>query len=373
MIREDFIVSQEEAWDRLDKVIQKRLGAAFSRARAQKLIESGAVTVNGRPKEADYRVRERDEVEIQSSMSKIQSEEREAPKADDRIPCDILFQDEDIAVVHKPAGVATHPGAGHFNDTLVSALRARLDHLSSYGAPLRPGIVHRLDMDTSGLLVVAKSDSAYLKIVAMIKAREVHRHYLALCWGWIKDIGQWLGEGGRKRIGFIKDGAGTIAVPIGRHVVERKKMAAATRAGRDAVTHFRILDHFKALTETPTYTSLSRTSNPESRAPTFTLVEATLDTGRTHQIRVHFKEIGHPLVGDTLYSPRKWQNVTAERDPALGARIAALPGQALVAYRLEFPHPITGAPLKFKCDPQAPLSELLRYLRNHAAEATGEN
>lgn len=351
-----FITSQVEAGERLDKVVRRRLGAAFSRARVQKLIAAGAVKVNGSSRDADYRVKEKDEVKIQTAEVRSQNEEQAGPNPDARIPCEILYDDLDIAVVWKPVGVATHPGAGHFDDTLVSGLKARLDRLASYGAPLRPGIVHRLDMDTSGLLVVAKSDEAYLRLVAMIKAREIHRHYLALCWGWIKENGQWLAEGGRKRIGFIKDGTGTISVPIGRHPVERKKMSAAARHAREAVTHFRILEHFRP---TPS----------ETRIALFTLVEATLDTGRTHQVRVHLKEIGHPLVGDPLYSSRKPLNALTAENPELAARIRALPGQALVAHRLEFPHPITERSLRLECAPPALMADLLRFLQERTSNS----
>jgi len=340
----ELTVKGNEKGSRLDKFLQPYL-PNLSRGRVQALIRSGQVRVNQAQKDPDYRVKAGDcitvmESALQPTISEI------TVKPDSTIPCEILYQDEDIAVVNKPAGVPTHPGPGHWNDTLVSALLARLDTLSSYGAPLRPGIVHRLDKDTTGLLVVAKTDSAYLTLVKMLKAREVHRRYLALCWGNIY-------ERGRKGNEFyeVRGEEGKIWLALGRHTTERKKISSHTRSARPAMTHFRILKRFRIKSE-------SKRGSPVE----WTLVEATLDTGRTHQIRVHFKEIGHPLVGDPLYSSRKLLKPLPSLEPTLFRLITALPGQFLIAHRLEFSHPVTGAPMRFQIPLPPPYQSLLDHL-----------
>lgn len=340
----ELIVKGNEKGSRLDKLLGAYL-QNLSRSRVQALIRSGQVLVNSCQKDPDYRVKAGERIRVMETAF-MPTISEVVVKPDSTIHCDIVYQDENIAVVNKPAGVPTHPGPGHLNDTLVSALLARLGALSSYGAPLRPGIVHRLDKDTGGLLVVAKTDPAYLALVKMLKAREVHRHYLALCWGDIR-------ERVRKKYGFydVQGEEGKIWLALGRHRTERKKISSHTRYARPAMTHFRILKRFFVKSE-------SAIKSPV----TFTLVEATLDTGRTHQIRVHFKEIGHPLVGDPVYSSRKLLQPLA---PVLFRHIIALPGQFLIAYRLEFSHPASGIPMKFQIPLPPPYQSLLNHLEGN--------
>lgn len=279
---------------RIDKVLAHQFNQ-FSRSHLQKWIEDGNVRVNGQPVKPKYKLAVGDQVVI----------EPEAPQKVDltpeKIPLDIVYEDDDVIVVNKPQGMVVHPAPGHPNHTLVNAL---LYHspLSTINGEFRPGIVHRIDKDTSGLLMVAKNDLAHRSLAAQLKAKTNQREYVALVHG------------------VIKQDAGTINAPIGRSKKDRKKQAVVSD-GRHAVTHFKVLHRFLH----------------------YTLVSCRLETGRTHQIRVHMKSIGHPLAGDPLYGPRK----------TLPGR-----GQYLHARLLGFKHPRTGKELVFT----APLPEYFQQM-----------
>lgn len=268
---------------RIDKVLGHHL-KQFSRSQIQKWVTDGNVTVNGQPVKPKYKLAVGDQVVVSP----------EAPQKIDlepeNIPLDIVYEDDDVLVVNKPQGMVVHPAPGHPNHTLVNAL---LYHspLSTINGEFRPGIVHRIDKDTSGLLMVAKNDMAHRSLAAQLKAKTNQREYVALVHG------------------VIKQEAGTIDAPIGRSRKDRKKQAIVSD-GRHAVTHFKVLKRYRH----------------------YTLVSCRLETGRTHQIRVHMKSIGHPLAGDPLYGPRK-----------------TLPGkgQYLHARELGFKHPRTGKQLLF--------------------------
>ena len=279
---------------RIDKVLAHQFNQ-FSRSHLQKWIEDGNVRVNGQPVKPKYKLAVGDQVVI----------EPEAPQKVDltpeKIPLDIVYEDDDVIVVNKPQGMVVHPAPGHPDHTLVNAL---LYHspLSTINGEFRPGIVHRIDKDTSGLLMVAKNDLAHRSLAAQLKAKTNQREYVALVHG------------------VIKQDAGTIDAPIGRSKKDRKKQAVVSD-GRHAVTHFKVLHRFRH----------------------YTLMSCRLETGRTHQIRVHMKSIGHPLAGDPLYGPRK----------TLPGR-----GQYLHARLLGFKHPRTGKELVFT----APLPEYFQQM-----------
>lgn len=282
---------------RIDKQLAHHL-TDVSRSQLQKWIEDGNVTVNGKPVKPKYKLAVGDQVLVQPEKpQKIDLEP-------EKIPLDIVYEDDDVIVVNKPQGMVVHPAPRHPNHTLVNAL---LYHspLSTINGEFRPGIVHRIDKDTSGLLMVAKNDMAHRSLAAQLKAKTNQREYVALVHG------------------VIKEEQGTIDAPLGRSRKDRKKQAVVSD-GRHAVTHFKVLERFQH----------------------YTLVSCRLETGRTHQIRVHMKYIGHPLAGDPLYGPRK-----------------TLPGngQYLHARLLGFKHPRTGKQMTFT----APLPEYFQRMLDH--------
>ena len=276
---------------RLDVYLAKEQ-IAPSRSSIRRLIEGGAVRVNGRVEtKPSYRVRASDIIEV--SLPSPGDAPACVPPED--IAISVLYEDNDVLVVDKSRGMTVHPGAGRTTGTLVNALLGRQMSLSGIGGPLRPGIVHRLDRNTTGVMIVAKNDRAHLKLAADLAARRVGRHYLALVRG------------------NIVENEGVVDAPIGRHPVNRKRQAVII-GGRRAVTRFRVLERYGD----------------------YTLIEATLETGRTHQIRVHMQYIGRPVAGDPLYG-----GVCDE----LG-----LTGQALHSARVEFTHPLTGEHMVFTAD-----------------------
>ncbi len=269
----------------------------ITRSAAQKLIENGLVTVNGLVKAKNYKLSEGDEVET----------EFPEPVPDialpEDIPLDILYEDGDLLVVNKPKGMVVHPAVGNLTGTLVNALLFHCkDGLSGINGVIRPGIVHRIDKDTSGLLVVAKNDEAHNSLAMQIKEHKADRIYRAVV------------------VGNPKDDEGVIDKPIGRHPTERKKMAIAV-GGRNAVTHYKVIERYKG----------------------FAYCEMRLETGRTHQIRVHMASIGHPLLGDTVYGGGNTQ--FEKRHPWIFEGKNS--GQALLAKTLAFTHPRTGEYMKF--------------------------
>lgn len=278
-----------EGGARLDLYLSERL--ELTRSQVKRLVDQELVQVNGEPVKAGYKLKPEDRISVFLPESSELSLEPEP------IPLEIVYEDEELAVINKPRGLVVHPGAGNPDGTLVNALLFHLDELSEVGDPERPGIVHRLDKDTSGLLVVAKTDSCHTYLTQQIKERLVARHYLALVQG------------------VLRDDRGTIEAPIGRHPKDRKKMAVV-EDGRPAVTHFEVLERFAR----------------------HSLVRCRLVTGRTHQIRVHLAHVHHPLVGDPLYGYRT-NNLGAE-------------GQMLHAAYLAFTHP-QGQFLEFSAEPDA--------------------
>jgi 23S rRNA pseudouridine1911/1915/1917 synthase len=278
-------VQSADAGQRLDRFLAQAL-PAFSRARLQTLIREKFVTVNGKPARPRDPVRARAIVEVREpAVTKIDAQP-------EPMPLDILFEDDDLLVLNKPAGVVVHPGAGHQQHTLVNALLGHCKNLSGIGGKERPGIVHRLDKDTSGVLVIAKNDATHRDLSKQFAERTTGKTYLAVV-------------AGRPR-----QKAGTIDAPIARHPVHRQRMSIARRAGRPAKTDYRVLE-----------------SNGD-----VSLLECTIHTGRTHQIRVHLHHLGHPVFGDKLYG---------------GKRAGNFPRQMLHAWKLSFRHPRTGESMSF--------------------------
>ncbi len=307
-------VSQTDAGARLDSFIAAN--SDLSRSSAAKLIDEGAVTVNGKAAVKKYAVREGDEIEV--TIPELQPAQA---KAED-IALDIVYEDKHLLVINKPSGMVVHPAHGNYEGTLVNALLYYCpDELSGINGEQRPGIVHRIDKDTSGLLVVAKTDEAHKGLSAQLADHSISREYRALVSG-----------------GFQCD-EGTVDLPIGRHPVDRKKMAVIRGTGaksRNAVTHYRVLERFGQIS----YLSLQ------------------LETGRTHQIRVHMSSLGHPLLGDTVYGGGGSQ---FEKKHA-----ALLSGQCLHAKRLSFTHPITNEFMTFECELPPDFQSLLKILRGNA-------
>ncbi|GBC84553.1 Ribosomal large subunit pseudouridine synthase D [bacterium HR11] len=303
--RETLSVPAADAGTRLDRFLTARADGR-SRAQVQSLIEQGWVRVNGRVVKPSYRLRAGDTVEV----TWVRFEE-EAGLTPEPGPLRVLYEDESLLVVAKPAGVPVHPGAGHTTGTLVHRLIARYPEVAAVGHPRRPGIVHRLDRVTSGLLVVARTPAAYLRLVEAFQRRRVHKHYVAIVWG------------------RPHPPAGVIETRIGRHPRHRKRFDVVSTGGKWARTRYRLA----ATTET------------------FSRLHVWPYTGRTHQIRVHLTHVGHPIVGDPTYGHRGWHTV---RDPVLRdllRRMARRPAIALHAGCLALPHPVTGTVLRFRLPP----------------------
>ncbi|WP_019771811.1 RluA family pseudouridine synthase [Streptococcus sobrinus] len=284
---------------RLDKALADLTN--MSRSQANLAIKEGTVLVNGRTQKAKYNVKTGDIISYEEPKEEVLDY-----LAED-IPLDIIYEDQDVAVINKPQGMVVHPSAGHSSGTLVNALLYHIKDLSTINGIVRPGIVHRIDMDTSGLLMIAKNDQAHQALASELKDKKSLRKYLAIVHG------------------NLPNDRGVIEAPIGRSEKDRKKQAV-TAKGKPAVTHFKVLERFGS----------------------YTLVELRLETGRTHQIRVHMAYIGHPLAGDPLYGPRK----------TLKGR-----GQFLHAQTLGFTHPRTGKLVEFSVQPPAIFQETLDKLR----------
>jgi 23S rRNA pseudouridine1911/1915/1917 synthase len=310
-------VASEEAGKRLDQFLAARL-EGVSRARVQEMIAEGKALVNDAPAKASFKLRGGETITI------IGEPHRAPLKAiAEEIPLDIVFEDNDLAVINKPAGMMVHAGAGATDDarnrgTLVNALLHHLGSLSGVGGALRPGIVHRLDKETSGLIIVAKNDTAHRKLSAQFAAREVRKKYVALVHGWVK-----------------KD-SGTLTQSISRDRVRRTRMTTRLEGGRTAVTHYKVVRRL------------------DTKYGKFTLLDIKIDTGRTHQIRVHVAAMGHPVVGDTTYgAPKQARGKNA---------VIALPRNFLHAAELEFQHPRTGATIALKSQLPQALQEFLKKL-----------
>lgn len=293
-----FEASPEMDGERIDKCISGYLDT-LSRSYIQKIIKDGNVFVNNTPVKANYKIKSDDSVRFIIP----ESVEPNIPAQD--IPLDILYEDKDLLIVNKPKNMVVHPAPGHFEGTLVNAIMYHCkDELSGINGVMRPGIVHRIDKDTTGSLIVCKNDETHNAIAALLKTHDVTRKYRALVFG------------------NVKDDEGTVDAPIGRHPIDRKKMAINEKNGKTAVTHYRVLERFNG----------------------YTYVECQLETGRTHQIRVHMASIGHPLLGDAIYTTRKTP--------------FKLEGQVLHAMTIGFVHPSLNEYMEF----EAPLPEYFKKL-----------
>ena len=309
-----FTVTESEAGQRLDTVIVARL-STISRSRASRLIHSGHITVNGLIKKPGYLIKPGDFVQ-----SEIPSPEPIKCKPE-AIPLSILHEDRDIIVLNKAPGLVVHPGAGHNSRTLVNALLSHCPDLEGIGGSIRPGIVHRLDKDTSGTLVVAKNDMAHQSLSRQFKMREVRKIYLALVYG------------------EVKQASGVIDFPIGRHPTDRKKMSIQSRRSRPTETRWEVREVF----------------------PGVTLLEIDLRTGRTHQVRVHCAAIDHPVVGDATYGgKRRWKDLA--QGPIQDV-LRAIRRQMLHAWQLSFVHPRTGQSMIFKSPLPEDMASVLDSLR----------
>lgn len=300
-------ITEEFVKTRLDVFVSSYM--SITRSSAQNLIDEGNVTVNGKVESKNYKLRSGDNVEIEESEPKI------LDVIPENIPLNIIYEDSDIIVINKPSGMVVHPAPGNESGTLVNALLYHCgDTLSGINGVIRPGIVHRIDKDTSGLLVVAKNDDAHVFLSSLLKDHGIKRTYHAII------------------IGHMKEQNGTVNAPIARHPIDRKKMAAVS-GGREAITHYEVIEEYTG----------------------YSYLKLNLETGRTHQIRVHMSYKGHPIIGDTTYGGGK---TTFEK-----ANSALLDGQILHAKELSFPHPKTKEMMRFECDLPENFSILLDKLR----------
>lgn len=291
----------EQNNQRIDKFLAEQMPET-SRSYIQKLIKEGLVTVNLQPMKANYKTNTDDVIHL--TLPDLKEPDITA----ENIPLDILYEDSDILVVNKPKSMVVHPAPGHYSGTLVNAVMYHCkDHLSGINGIMRPGIVHRIDMDTTGSLLVCKNDIAHQALAEQLKEHSITRKYHAIV------------------IGNIKEDSGTINKPIGRHPTDRKKMSVHAKNSREAITHYTVLERFRG----------------------YTYIECTLETGRTHQIRVHMASIGHPILGDTVYGPAK--------------SAFHLQGQTLHAKVLGIMHPRTHEYMEF----DAPLPEYFQKLLFH--------
>lgn len=288
----------EKGGERIDKYLSEQL-EDMTRSHIQKLIKENMVRVNGMAVKSNFKLSASDQIEVEIP------ELKEPDILPENIPLDILYEDQDILVVNKPKGMVVHPAPGHYTGTLVNAIMYHCkDNLSGINGVLRPGIVHRIDMDTTGSLLICKNDRAHQALAEQLKEHSITRKYHAIVHG------------------RLKEDEGTIDKPIGRHPIDRKKMSVHCTNGREAITHYRVLKRFQQ----------------------FTYIECQLETGRTHQIRVHMSSIGHPILGDQIYGPAKCPY--------------KLQGQTLHAKVLGITHPTTGKYMEF----DAPLPDYFQAL-----------
>ena len=303
MDKKEYKISEEFVGLRLDKAISMK-DESLSRVAVQRMIDEENILVNGKPTKTSYKLKLNDVVTI------IKEEPKEVEIKAENIPLDVIYEDKDILVVNKQKGLVVHPGNGNPDGTLVNAIMARCkDSLSGIGGEIRPGIVHRIDKDTSGLLIVAKNDAAHINVSEQIKNHEVKKTYIALVRG------------------IVKENQATINMPIARSEKDRTKMAVSKK-GKEAITHITVLERFDG----------------------FTLLEVNIETGRTHQIRVHLAQIGYPIVGDFVYSN--------------GRNPFGVEGQMLHSSKLDFVHPTTGEKMHLEAKLPEYFEEVLNKLKS---------
>ncbi len=306
----EIVVEKEEVNTRIDRYIPEKR-PEFSRSAIQRLLEEKNILVNGKEVKPSYKVQEGDKIVVQELPAKETSIKAQ------EIPLEVIYEDQDMVVINKPKGMVVHPADGNPDGTLVNAVMALCKgSLSGIGGEIRPGIVHRLDKDTSGIIMVAKNDLTHIHLSEQIKNHEVKKTYIALVRG------------------IIKEKEATIHMPIARSKKDRKKMAV-DKDGKDAITHFKVLKRYDK----------------------YTLLEIRIETGRTHQIRVHMAEIGHPVVGDMVYSN--------------GKNEFGIEGQMLHARRLEFSHPTTGEKMILEAKLPAYFEQVLEQLKNREEKDEG--
>ena len=328
-MREEYFVTEETAGDRIDKFLAEQY-ENLSRSFLQKLLKSGEVMVDGRPVKASYKVAEGDLI----SFEVPEAVEPEIVPED--IPLDILYEDHDVILVNKPKGMVVHPAAGHYTGTLVNALMFHCkEDLSGINGVLRPGIVHRIDMDTTGVIIACKNDLAHNSIAAQLKEHSITRRYQAIVHG------------------ALKDDEGVIDEPIGRSPKDRKKMAVNYNNGKSAVTHYKVLTRFKD----------------------FTHIECRLETGRTHQIRVHMSWQGHPLFNDERYGGDRILKGTtfSKYKQFIENCFAVMPRHALHAQSLGFVHPMTHEAVYFESELPDDFRALLEKWDTYAAASKESN
>ena len=299
-----FIVEDVDAGKRLDSFLAEKNTANYTRSFIGKMIEENLVLYNGKPSKASTKIKIGDRIEL------FEKEPEPLAVKGEEIPLEIVYEDDDLMVINKPRGMVVHPAPGHTSGTLVNAVLSHAgESLSSINGVLRPGIVHRIDKDTSGLILVCKNDFSHKALAKQLEEHSITRRYHAIC------------------SGRLKEEQGTVSAPIGRDEKNRKQQAINYKHGKEAITHYRLLENLQNAS----------------------LLECRLETGRTHQIRVHMKSIGHPLLGDPLYGPKK--------------NLYAIKGQALHAMVLGFVHPRSGEYMEFSADYPEDFQKLLNKLR----------
>ena len=319
----EFVAGTAEEKERLDVFLARNV-PGMTRSQAARRLDGGKILVNGRREKAGYRVRPGDRVTVSLEPP------RESPLVPEEAVLRVFFEDRDLLVVDKPAGMVVHPAAGHAGGTLVNALLHHCTDLSGIGGVLRPGIVHRLDKDTSGLLVVAKNDGAHEALAGQFRRHEVVKKYRTMAYG------------------SFREDEGTIRLAVGRHPTDRKRMSTASRRGKTAVTRWRVLE----------------------RLGEVTFLEVAIETGRTHQIRVHLSAMGHPVVGDRTYGRSRRK----ERDGRDGGPVdilGSMKRQALHAAMIGFRHPVTGQYLEFSSPLPEDMEKLLEDLRERDRRGDG--
>ncbi|MCS7203306.1 MAG: RluA family pseudouridine synthase [Thermodesulfovibrio sp.] len=303
-----FKVSLTDQGKRLDIFVSEKIN--ITRTKAQQIIEKGLVKVNNTVKSKSYKLKAEEFVEIYNSSLPTEEPKILIPQ---NIPIEILYKDEYLVALSKPPNMVVYPSVGHKDGTLMNALAYHLEKLASIGRPLRPGVVHRLDKDTSGVIVVALDDQAYYGLVELFKKRQIKKEYVAIVYGELK-------------------GSGKITTPIGRAQHNRKKMSTKSKKTKEAITEWEVIKNLK----------------------NYTLIKVKIITGRTHQIRVHFSSIGHPVVGDKTYGRKTYIEVGNKKIP--------VPRQMLHALKIEFQHPITGKYLQFEAPMPSDMKEIIRIL-----------